>query len=1595
MKDHKNVFARFVIQFSQAESNSAIRIHSLTEKATLVLSHLYGLAVILASSTMNIIPQGKLYGALGRALRFFQIGFWTEITPITYTDFVAFFFALLILEIAVISGFFYFVLKKKPVPSGLEMAIAYQVFIVNRYLIYIPLYQSSFYVIFNAKSETVFYALAIFNLTVMTIIKVFLYIISYRPAYSTTKFLSQYLNKELGEMIWFLIILGIQMSNHDTSSMIPTYLLFSLTCQHLIISVFHPVYALSALNRLDLFCHSFTFGFTLVIILQATAYDGSKMEFPFPLVTSFLYLFMINIDGYRKGKIFNLFHQKKARSALKMRILPFIYEEFVQVDTANWKLLEAMYPLFAHQIDTENNEKEIFSTEEYSLESVPLKHKANKAFINFISKCYEEYFKAPNVFRSGVQSIIIAYLFFVRIVLQDNLKALFLINDFRRKLKAKRLSFGWLLGIQVARLEESCTQEYFSLKFENALDTRRVFVMLKQSDELIWMMSSWTHRKIEFLEELNAPLVSLQVVKDKGIELVKDSKAILSYVRQEKDLLKFSKIKNALKIFTEEVLEDHDYLTFDLKAISNMAYHTSKLQFESLDTLKVIEKLQNNQKHPILMFATDDYAGTGGKITHNTEYLVQKLGYAQSEVNHLHWSDILVAIEETLNFAKNENSSDIRNHDACRTVVSQAILRHRNGGFVALKSTVHIDIIDDVPSIVLLGQEEPIYHQNFLLCKLDGTIEGTSNNLAETLPESIKFKGRNIQEILRLNYSPDYNLTDQHGSTPIKGKLVLSNSNVKEINFLITHLNNAIPSKDGYYLIRIYEKYILTMFKNRNPVKDNHARLFVSQMEIKTEAPPFRSLKTLNSAPGENLVTKKDEQEFRFTDVLIPPGDESFVDRVQISQDPKLRKLTSKVDSNRVNFLSGPDSNTPEKSQLVSRGWMSPMSQEPLAETQNNVISINGFTEEESNTSPSHRSEKLVDDEEEEQLERKRNLEFIKNQRAFSVSGSASGGTKQKRSLERIKRKLKDPSVPLEIRSMKLLQIAMGIGLILYLALDYVDLTERYIILSELSGLTSFPLMLLRTIYGFFQTQELIFTALKGLWSPDNNFAYLFLVPKDFTASSSSAFNAKYKEYVMLANPQTYYPDFRYDNYTVDLSLPDTPYLNRAVHFHEALTVLRGYLIKLHDVVVDGSLTHEGAFNFLRTQSSHYDEMLWTLSEDLFNRMNKQFDELVTLLQLRIMAGGAVALVVGISVLYSFVKLYKFSDLLLSKTVTISGSEILDEINRLAKKATIMHGLENGPHDKKNSWGVTKKIYLKDSQKKHSISKKYIPLRKEILPKAVFIVFLVGLYLIPAIVGYFIKADPVSHCIPLLRQYKIISVNADHAIEIPITVTEAISLAVTGHADQASYYVDQTQSRLEEVQSQSKELSDFLNNNEILEQNSYTSSNLTNALASLRNASYCDLLNSPGDLCHTSANGLPSLGVIAVKQKLLEWTFNFRSQLKNSNFDATVAAGLTFDQTLADLGFAGQMMSNALGIITDIYIKTFKEIATNANRIVLITLIVGLIYYAVLLTIFVFPAISRVEKQYREITEVYTLLPTHSLVANPYIKNVLKIIVRL
>ena len=1599
MKNQKNVFVRFAIKFNQAASNSNTRINSLTEKATLIFYHLQGLAVILASSTLTAIPQSKLYGALGHVLRIFQLGFWTEITPITHEVLVVFFFAILILENAVILSFLYFVWKKKSVPSLLETAITYQILIANRYLLYIPLFQSSFYMIFNEKSETAYYAISIFNLTIMSSFKIFFIIISYRSAYSIPKFLAQYQNKELSEMIGFLIILGIRMSNYDTPSMTPTYLLFSMTCIHLITSLLHPTYLLSALNHLDLLGYSFTFGFTLVLILQATAYDGSKMEFPFLFVSSFIFWFMINIDGYRKEKVYNLIDQK-TRSSLTMKYLPFLYEEFKQVDRANGKLIESIQPLLAHQSDNEDNQKKIFSSEAYSLESVPLKHKANKAFINFISQSYADYFKSPYVFRSGVQSIILAYLFFVKVILQDNLKVLFLIHDFRRKLKAKRLSFGWILGIQIARLEETCSHEYFSLKSDNVLDTSHVFKMLNQSDELISKMKSWARRKIAFLEELISPTVNLQVIKEKGIELVKNSKSILNHVAQQKDILKLSKTKNAMEFFAEEIIQDHDFLTFELKAISNMAYHASKLDFESLNTFQIIEKLHHNHKNPIFMLATEDYSGMGGRITHNTEYLIQQLGYTQSELSNLLWTDIIVAVEEHRRSTENDDSPDIRrdHNNNIRRTVHLAILRNRSGGFVAIHCTQQLDIIDDVLSMVLLGQEEPTYHQNFLLCKLDGTIEGPSKVFAEMLPDSTKFKGRKIQELLSLNHSLDYTASDQDGSIPLKGKLVLHNSgsstsdaNVIEINFLITRFDNAIPSKEGYYLINIYEAYISALFQKRNSVKDNRTRLFVSQLEIKTDVPQFedtKSSKTLNFTSRDNLGIKKDELEFRSTDVLIVPAEESDLYRAQTPLEQKLGKLPAKIEAHHgFNPSSGQDTNSPEKSEIVSRRRMPLNSQELISGTQKNIISFRSFAKEVSASLTHKSSEDNV-----EALERKRNNpEFIKNQRASSLGYTANGELKQKRALERTKQNLKNPSVPLSIRTVKLFQIAICLGLIIYLIVDYVDLSGRYIILSELSGLTSFPIILLLNIYNFFQVEELFFSALRQLYPPETAAIWFFAIPS-IIVDSAEDFNDKYFEYVVEASPEIFYPDFQYNNYTIDLRLPDTPYLNRAVDFHEALTVLRGYLYKVLIATTDGTFVHNDALSFLREQSLLYDDMLWSLNHDLFNRMDHQFDQLLETLQYRVLVGLAMAIFVGMSMFYMFYRLNKYSESLLSKVVAISGTELLDETTRLEKKAKLINGAENSALNKTASRAATKKVVSKDSQKKQSFSKKYLPLNKKILPKVALIIFVGGLYLIPPIVGYIMKADPVSHCLPLLRDYRIIAENAESAIGMTCHLAETVSLAAAGDRDQASNILNQTWSHFYRAKNLTAQLSNLLTNDESVHENHYVSANLTNTVASLRNNSYCELFGEPVsiELCQNQTNGLAAMGITAVLQKAIEWTSTFRNQLRDSDLSQAVAASLTFDKTLEDLVTNGYRSCAILGMVTDIYIQNFKEIAETANSSLLILLIVSLIYYVLLLVIFQFPVISWAERQYKEVREIYTLLPASSLLMNPYIKNMLK-----
>ena len=106
MKVQGDVFTPFSIKFNQAASNSETRTNISAEKVTLLLYHLQRVAVILASSTAVTIPQAKLYGALGHVLRIFQLGFWTEITPMTDEVFVVFFFAILTLQLNPNSTFY-------------------------------------------------------------------------------------------------------------------------------------------------------------------------------------------------------------------------------------------------------------------------------------------------------------------------------------------------------------------------------------------------------------------------------------------------------------------------------------------------------------------------------------------------------------------------------------------------------------------------------------------------------------------------------------------------------------------------------------------------------------------------------------------------------------------------------------------------------------------------------------------------------------------------------------------------------------------------------------------------------------------------------------------------------------------------------------------------------------------------------------------------------------------------------------------------------------------------------------------------------------------------------------------------------------------------------------------------------------------------------------------------------------------------------------------------------------------------------------------------------------------------------------------------
>ena len=1106
-------------------------------------------------------------------------------------------------------------------------------------------------------------------------------------------------------------------------------------------------------------------------------------------------------------------------------------------------------------------------------------------------------------------------------------------------------------------IEEECLQETTNLKDNYSLDITQVFSVLDKTEDLGLRIINFIEKKLEFLESMKAPCLDLSHLKSTGVALNKEIRSILKKATEDSDFTHYSKLKELIAYFVKEVLQDPKMLGVEFK--NAQPYRMMKEEgLKEITSYELIEKIQGSSTPRTFILVVNDCTINQGKIMRCTKQLLTRLNYSAEEASGLNFNEIVLAV----NYQKHTfvDTKKETNEDSDRKMC-QVILKSRTGELIPAQGSIQHEIFDDVPCMVLLGEEEKSSSDYFMLCQQDGQIQGISSKLASSLTNHNKPIGKFIQQILSKRDSEFSSLhlrEDTYTRKP--GILRLQASkHLNEESFEIDFSVCPFGTKDTDS--GICKNYVVYLYPaNSGTLKDvlkSLARKVAFSINRVMSPTSLNDGQQLDPAPFDtqpnSLAEKNENLQF-----------------ASCTEDDK-----TKISTNFELFKFGSQSTLKPKaySSKILEVKFEELSEHWGKSSNRKIETVNDFVSEEFEDKKSNR------------------LTAWANQNASTAYyGSMQGSAKRKRDTEKAKMLINSHKLPFSIEWMRILQLLACLTLFGYLIGDYLDLTRKFEILSQMSGITSFPLTLMTIMAAFLNYSELALAAAQGLFAIEIRMQAFYLVP-GMTRNFFTTFEEQFEKYVLQSNPSRYYSDFTYENYALNLTLPDSPFLNRAVTFNEALDVLRGYMGGFVFDILKGYRINVNSLIFFRQENLNYNKIFQLLSDDLFSRLSSQFDSLLLLLGLRVIVGVAVSVTIGVAVLYIFFKLHRSSEKLLSKFARIPDSELEVEIASLREKAAYLQGLSEDVVEKK-------KHGIYSSSKKFgragvTTSKKYKKLNHRRVLHIVLSISYCILFVLPFFVAYSLKRSPVNSCIPLIKQYKLFAESGAVAASFSAHFVEAVLLAASGNPTATLELLNATTSYIDEAKEFASSLYSMLNTIDSLEDDPYVSKNLTAILQGLRNQSFCnsisDILISSFCKTLTGTSTITQFGIPAMFKSAIEEFLVYRKQLANAPTYAT-AANLTSDLNMLSHMFFATLSHLALGEAIANYQLNFKEIAVSAQGVFQNLLAVSLVYYCILILLTLAPLIPWARKEYKKVKEIYTLLPTEILISNPYIIAALK-----
>mgnify|MGYP006950861039 FL=1 len=931
------------------------------------------------------------------------------------------------------------------------------------------------------------------------------------------------------------------------------------------------------------------------------------------------------------------------------------------------------------------------------------------------------------------------------------------------------------------------------------------------------------------------------------------------------------------------------------------------------------------------------------------------MNYTSEEVLGLKFDDIVVALNyPTRNTLFDEEKEVTQDFDRR---ICQVILKNRKGDLVSAYGRIQRQIFDDIPCMILIGEEEKSASDNFMFCQQDGQIQGISTKLASSLTAYNKPIGKLIQQIL------------------IKRELEASSSLLDEIYTRKTGILTLQPTKtSSEYSFEI--EFSVCPFGT----KETDSGIYKNYVVYLYPASPGTLKDVLKISP-QKLVSSTNRLMSQQSDPIpLETTPNSFAEKNENFQ----FMSGTEDDKTRVNtnlYLNKFGSQSTLKPPLYSSKILEVKDEEVSELWERDKLSdrkiekVNDFVSEEFEDKKSGRLAAWA----------KRNASTA------YYGGSMQGSAKHKRSIERAKQLVNSHKLPVSIESMRVLQLLACLTLLGYLIGDYLDLTRKFEILSQMSGITSFPLALKTTMASFLCYSETSYVAAEGLYEPEIRMYSFYLFPQ-MTQNFFTTFQTKFEKYVLQSNPSVYYSDFTYENYALNLTLPDSPSLNREVKFNEALNVLRGYMENFMFDLQKGFRVNINSLNFFQEENLNYHKIFQLLSDDLFSRLSSEFDSLLSLLALRILVGVAVAVTTGVASLYIFFKLHSSSENLLSKFARIPESEIDNEIASLREKAAYLQGRSEDVREIKKPGGHSNSKKMGRAAGV-STSKKHKHLNQRKVLHIILSIAYCALFLVPFFVAYDQKRGPVNSCIPLIKQYKLLAESEGVATTISAHFLGAILLAAKSRQVATLELLNETASYIDEAKEASSSLYSMLNTIDSLEDDPYVSEELLEILQGLRNQSFCDHIPDLQmlTLCQDLVNISPStqFGIPAVLNNAVEEISAYRKQLANAPIYATANKLLSDMNTLYNI-FYTTLTHLALDDVIEHYQENFDEIAARAQGVFQNLLAVSLVYYCLLILVTLVPLVPWARKEYKKVKEIYTLLPTDILISNPYIIAALK-----